>query len=586
MRYCQVIMSQLLNIAPVRFRRGVLSRSLVALVAAATLVVPTGLAAAQIGAPTNASAGTQGATPPAGQTSSSSSASDTVVVSSASPRAALTEFLEAARQGDFGRAARYLDLPPTTTSADSAAVARRLKLVLDHYVWFDLTEVSPAAEGDTTDGLPRGVDRLGYIPRADGGRDAVRMTRASASAAAADEDAPWRFTRATVEHVPAWYGTLGQRWLIDHLPAPLLRSGPLNLLWWQWAALIPLAFVAYIIGLTGSHALRRGFGWMAGRTSTDLDDVMIAQLGGPLTFVAMLVVLVLLLPFLGLNEAARLTVLRVVRAGGAVAFFWAVWRTVDVARQLAARSHWARTAPSSRSLLPLGARTAKAVVAAVAFVAVVSALGYPVTTLIAGLGIGGLALALAAQKTVENLFGAFSIGIDQPFREGDFVRVDDFVGTVEAIGLRSTRFRTLDRTLVSLPNGRLADMRLESYTARDRLRLALVVGLVYETTSVQMREVLTGLERVLRAHPKIWPDAVVVRFAEFAASSLNIEIMAWFQTSEWSEFQLIRQEVLLQFMEVVEAAGSSFAFPTTTVHLETPAPPAPDVAPGSETSHA
>ena len=217
--------------------------------------------------------------------------------------------------------------------------------------------------------------------------------------------------------------------------------------------------------------------------------------------------------------------------------------------------------------MPLGARIGKALVVAMAIVGILSTLGYPVASLVAGLGIGGLAIALAAQKTVENLFGAFSIGVDQPFREGDFVRVDDFVGTVESIGLRSTRFRTLDRTLITLPNGRLADMRLESFAARDRMRLSTVVGLVYETSSAQMRAVLEGFETVLRGHPKIWPDAIVVRFSELASSSLNVDVMAWFRTSDWSEFQLIRQEILLEFMSVVERAGTSFAFPTTTVHL-------------------
>jgi MscS family membrane protein len=206
-------------------------------------------------------------------------------------------------------------------------------------------------------------------------------------------------------------------------------------------------------------------------------------------------------------------------------------------------------------------------VVAVGAVAALSRLGYPVAGLLAGLGLGGLAFALAAQKTVENLFGSLSLAVDAPFRVGDFVKVEDFVGTVEAIGLRSTRIRTLDRTVVAIPNGRLADMRLESFSARDRMRLACTVGLVYETSAAQMRQVLEGLEDALRRHPLIWPEAMVVRFKEFGASSLDIEVMAWFQTSSWPEFQLIRQEVLLQFMEVVEGAGTSFAFPTRTVHV-------------------
>jgi MscS family membrane protein len=190
-----------------------------------------------------------------------------------------------------------------------------------------------------------------------------------------------------------------------------------------------------------------------------------------------------------------------------------------------------------------------------------------VAGLLAGLGLGGLAFALAAQKTVENLFGSLSLAIDAPFRVGDFVKIEDFVGTVEAIGLRSTNIRTLDRTLVSIPNGRLAEMRVESYSVRDRLRLACTVGLVYGTSASQMRQVLEGLEAVLRAHPLIWPEAVIVRFKELGASSLDIEIMAWFRTSDWSKFQLIRQEVLLQFLQIVEGAGTGFAFPTRTVHV-------------------
>jgi MscS family membrane protein len=269
---------------------------------------------------------------------------------------------------------------------------------------------------------------------------------------------------------------------------------------------------------------------------------------------------------------------RALRAAFLLVFFWAVWRAVDVVSDVALRSHWAHGSAASRSLIPLAERIAKVVILAMAAVASLSLLGYPVASLIAGLGLGGLALALAAQKTVENLFGAFSLGVDQPFRVGDFVKIEDFVGTVEVIGLRSTRFRTLDRTLITIPNGRLAEMRIESFAVRDRLRLAMALGLVYDTTAAQMREVLTGFERVLRAHPKIWPESLTVRFSAFSSSSLDIEIMAWFETPDWNEFLGIRETILLQLMDVVEQAGTSFAFPTQTIHvasLPSPIPPRP-----------
>lgn len=353
------------------------------------------------------------------------------------------------------------------------------------------------------------------------------------------------------------------------LPALFLRPGPFGVLVWQWIALPLLVLVAAIVGSLGGRLVRRSFARLASRTDNTWDDVLVERMGAPIAVALTLFVFTLLVPWIVLPTGVEASLLRLARIGLFVSFFWILWRLVDVVRELIAASAWAQHAVASRTLLPLGGRVAKVIILAIAAVAVLSMLNYPVASLVAGLGLGGLAFALAAQKTVENLFGAFSIGIDQPFREGDFVKVEDFVGNVESVGLRSSRFRTLDRTIITIPNGKLADMRLESFTARDRLRLATVIGLVYETTSAQMREVIAGFERVLREQPKIWPDAVVVRFSEFAASSLNIEVMAWFQTSDWSVFQGIRQEVLLQFMEVVERAGSSFAFPTQTLHLAT-----------------
>jgi MscS family membrane protein len=247
---------------------------------------------------------------------------------------------------------------------------------------------------------------------------------------------------------------------------------------------------------------------------------------------------------------------------------------VDVAQQQLSGSGWIRDRPGTRSLLTLGSKFGQVFLLAVGVVALLSELGYPVASLLAGLGIGGLAVALAAQKTLENLFGALAIGADQPFREGDFVSAEGLlVGTVESIGLRSTRIRTLDRTLISIPNGKLAELRLESFAVRDRLRLACTLGLVLETTEQRLRAVLLGLDRALRAHPKLWPEGVTVRFKEIGAFSLNLEINAWFDTINWDEFMLIREEMLLAFLRVIEDAGTALAVPARNVHLIGAPPP-------------
>ena len=182
-------------------------------------------------------------------------------------------------------------------------------------------------------------------------------------------------------------------------------------------------------------------------------------------------------------------------------------------------------------------------------------------------GKSAIALALAAQKTVENLFGSVSLGIDQPLRVGDTVKVGDFLGTVETIGLRSTRLRTFDRTIVTIPNGKLADREIESFTQRDRIRLTATLGLVFGTTEAQMRQVLSSFEALLQAHPKVWKELIVVRFAEIGASALNVEVVAWIETTDYQEFRAVREELLLGFLTTVEKAGTGLAFPTRTVHV-------------------
>jgi MscS family membrane protein len=350
-----------------------------------------------------------------------------------------------------------------------------------------------------------------------------------------------------------------------HLPEPLVRSGPRGLLWWQWLALPAVAALALALATALGWATRRVLRHLAARTRTIWDDVALERMAGPLRGVWAVAVATALQPWLVLGPGPDRVLERGLRAGTYLVLFWAAFRSVDVG--FAAAAAWTRTSPSLAGLLPFGRKTAKVVLLALGVVAILNELGFQVASLLAGLGIGGIALALAAQKTVENLFGSVAIGVDQPFREGDFVKIEDFVGTVETIGMRSTRFRTLDRTIIAIPNGKLADMRTETFAARDRLRLFANLGLVYSTTEAQLRAVMAGLEETLRTHPKIWPDAVIVRFNEFRDSSLNVEVMAWFQTADWNEFTAIRSEIFLRFMEVVEREGTSFAFPTRTVHV-------------------
>ena len=254
-------------------------------------------------------------------------------------------------------------------------------------------------------------------------------------------------------------------------------------------------------------------------------------------------------------------------AGIVFAVFWALWRgTAVAARQMLDRP-WAQDSASARTLVSVGGNLVRGTIVFAGVLAMLSALGYPIGTLLAGLGIGGLALAFGAQKTIENLFGSVAIAVDQPFRVGDLVNADGISGVVESVGLRSTRLRTAERTLVSIPNGKLADQRVESCTAGDRFRLSTTLGLRYDTTREQMQQAISGIERVLHEHPKIWPEGASVRLAAFGASSLDVEVLAWFEVPDWADFVACREAILLAILQVVRDAGTDFAFPTRTVHL-------------------
>jgi MscS family membrane protein len=351
------------------------------------------------------------------------------------------------------------------------------------------------------------------------------------------------------------------------LPAPLRAPGPGGLRWWQWVALPLLVVLALLIGAFLGWLTRKFLGHLAARTRTQWDDRLLARVAGPLTALWAVGIVTALQPWLLLDAAAAAALHRALRAAAYLVVLWGGVRAINVAFSAAAEAPWTHANPSVAGVLPVARKFSKVALIAIGVVAVLNELGFQVASLLAGLGIGGIAVAFGAQKTVENVFGSFAIGIDRVFRVGDFVRIEDFVGTVETIGMRSTRFRTLDRTLITIPNGKLADMRTETFAARDRIRLFVNLGLAYSTTAAQMRAVISATDRLLRGHPRIFPEGIGVRFTELRESSLNVEVMAWFQTADWNEFCDIRTELFLQLMEIVERAGTSLAFPTRTVHL-------------------
>jgi MscS family membrane protein len=476
-----------------------------------------------------------------------------------SPRAAMSEFTRFTRSGDYEQAARYLDLSAVDKS-EGPNLAKRLRDVLDRHLFVDVEKLSANPRGNPDDGSPTDRDELGSVPGPTGKPEPVVIVRRVDRSGTG-----WVFSAATVARIDAWYDHLENRWLLERLPRWSLGFGPQELRWWQWLALVPLVFCGFLVAFAVTRLSRVAIKhWLPKHSGEPF-----RKLRGPATLAWTVITSYALLPWLGLYEPADVFVRRALSASLLAALFWALWQAVELSQHTVSNAHWVKNSTTAASLLMLGARLGKFVVAAFAFVAVLAELGYPVTSLITGLGIGGIALALAAQKTVENLFGAFSLAIDQPFREGDTIQVDTITGTVEAIGLRSTRIRTADRTLITIPNGKLAEMRVETISARDRMRFYCVLGVTHSPAE-QVRRILVGIESLLREEPLVVKDSISVRLIGMSDSALNLEIASMLETADNAKFLEVRQGLLLGIIEVVDEAGSSLAHPVTSIRLNDP----------------
>ncbi len=361
-------------------------------------------------------------------------------------------------------------------------------------------------------------------------------------------------------------------WLLRRLPAWAITTTYGGVALWQWAALPAYFLFSMFLGWVISKA----FGFLlvpiAKRSEAKWDDDLLMVLRGPTRLFLGTLIFWEIAPSIALTRKPTAVVSSFIDILIAASLIWAIFCALDIAAERASEKLAAAAEIKDRggilSVIAIGTKMAKVLLVVSGFVMVLSILGVQVTGIVAGLGIGGVAVAFAGQKTLENLFGSLMIGVDQPLRIGDYVKVDDLTGTVEQIGLRSTRIRTLDRTVVTMPNGRLSDARIENFANRDRLRLNEKIGLVYSTKPETVRVLLEKMREYLRERPNVYPDTILVHLVAFGDSALIVEVNVWLVSQVWTEFLEWREETLLGLMEIVDAHQSGFAFPTQTLHIE------------------
>ena len=472
----------------------------------------------------------------------------------ATPRSSVRGFLSTAKARNYDQAAEYLDLrnlPPGLTESRGPELARQLWIILDRTLWIDQELLSANPEGDQSDNLPVVRERVGRLT-AEGKTYDLLLQRIPRG----DGVYIWKFADVTVSEIPELYQQFGYGQLERIFPAWMFDVTILGINLWLWAAVIGLGIILYPAAMLVTKILAIGLRVL----HAELADQFQRLFSGPITLLIWTVMVRSAGTLLGSSIA--LSALSQARTVQMIALAWLLMRVVDFMAQRAGANLERKGLGGSRVLLMPVARLIKFVALAGAVLLWLDNAGYKVTTLLAGLSISGVAVALASQKSLENLFGAVTLFTSRPVKVGDFCRFGSEIGTIEEIGLRATRIRTLDRTVITVANAEFANLHLDNFSARDRFWYHPTLQLRYETTPDQIRYVLIEVRKMLYAHPKILAEPLHVRFRNFGEYSLDVEVFAYIGVTDYDESLEVAEDLNLRVMEIVNAAGTDFAFPS------------------------
>ena len=499
-------------------------------------------------------------TPPA-PAAPAANATDPLELGRETPRGTVVGFIEAAQFENYADAVQYFDVRGRVGAESDQELARQLLAILNARFGSSLDSITndpqgrPGGSGPPRDqvavGGTRGLSEsfplyLVHVDLRNGGK-------------------VWLISRRTLDQVPEVYDSLRFPQLEKRLPRFLVKTRPLGMPLWQWVATILLVPVALLLGWLAAlalhlsiHRVRLTLGLTSGPPAEP------ARRFGPVAVLGSVIIHYYFVHFIGASILYREYYRNVLLVLLAIAFYWAItrltyWISLRTWNQLTSRGMYAE-----RSLVSLTRRVIDVAIFVIIGLAVLSRVDANVPAALAGLGIGGLAIGLGAQKTFENMMGGISILTDRAVLVGDACRIGDQRGIVEDIGLRSTKLRTEDRTLVSIPNGTVATAVLENFRLRDKILFRQAVRLRYDLSPDHVRYVLQQLREVLTRHPKLDETSARVRLLKLGENAIEAEIYGYILTREYREFLAVQEELILQAMDVLEASGAAVALPTQT----------------------
>jgi MscS family membrane protein len=471
------------------------------------------------------------------------------------PRSSLLNFLKYEASGDYITAARFLQLPP---GENLAQLTKEFRMLSPNFQGA-INLLSDDPGGSVEAGLPLGQVRAGVVTVGGATADMI-LVRVDDPVAGEI----WLISRGTLASIPKLYTLLEREKPTEATRIRrALLSGPVvfgmsSTQWLCWLLSIPLAWLLAWLSTFLVSAPRRAWCKLRNHPFRTVWDT---PLGMPLRCMIAVLLHGLFVYLLEPPILYRTYYVRFLAALLAACFGWLASRLSDQGFDRVlnrTRTHH----QTGESMLILMQRLNRVGILVIALVAALALLGLNVTTALAGLGIGGLAVALAAQKTLENLIGGISLLMDRAIQVGDFCKIGDRVGTVDDIGLRSLKLRTLDQNLLVVPNGLLAQMQFENMKERPKLLLQQTFSLRIETQVAQLRFVLDGVQKMLNEDTMVESGSSRLRVANFAGAAFELELFAFVKTGDFGEFTGIRQEIILKIAGIVEAAGTRFAAPT------------------------
>ncbi|HEY4652238.1 MAG TPA: mechanosensitive ion channel domain-containing protein [Pontibacter sp.] len=481
------------------------------------------------------------------------------------PRGTVQGFISAVADQDYTKAAHYLNIDSTLLEITKGPVlAQSLQKLLDKsgkllpFAW-----MSDSYDGFDDDNLGPNLDRVGTMAINNEAIDLI-VERTEGP----DGGPIWRFSSQTVQRIPIPVEEKTVAPIVDKVSPEVLEEhkwGGVPVAHWLGIAL--LVVISYLLskGITALILYIIPIAWPKARTEATAGIIRAFAL--PFRLYLAVWIFVFASRFVGISIIVRLRLSELVVIVGIVALLLLVWRLVEFLsgffeRRLA--RHGNQAGVSAVLFLRRGIKVALLVLGVIL---TLDTFGLDVTAGLAALGIGGIALALGAQKTVENFVGSVTLIADQPVRVGDFCQVGDVVGTVEQIGMRSTRIRTLNRTVVTIPNGEFSSLHIENYAPRDQFLMNPTLRLRHDTTPDQVRYLLVELRAILYAHPKVDPNPARIRFIEIGEDALKLEIYTYINAKNYDEFLEIQEDLYLRMMDVVKASGTDFALPSQTLYM-------------------